>query len=55
MEFHHSPQQDFYKKNQGTMELDMSNGIQIGRLRMPRDSFHQSGAMSDNGGTTVGR
>lgn len=35
--------------------MDNSNGLQIGRLRMQRDSFHQSGAMSDSGGAGHGR
>lgn len=58
MEFHHSPQQDFFKRNplgNQPMPLDNSNGMQIGRLRMPRESFHQSGAMSDSGGAAPGR
>jgi len=59
MEFHHSPQQDFYKRSNEQagrpMVLDNSNGLQIGRLRMPRGSFHQSGAMSDSGSAPHGR
>lgn len=58
MEFHHSPQQDFFKRNQlgdAANGMENSNGLQIGRLQMPRESFHQSGAMSDSGAAGQGR
>lgn len=58
MEFHHQPQQNFFKMNPTNGPsggLANRNGLQIGRLAVQRDSFHQSGAMSDGGNAGHGR